>query len=123
MNIDIERQLQPASMIYRGIDTDKIPCIKFKPDWNVKVIPPFGGATMRFTVERGGKRVSVYCDHFGCLGFFCDSDGNEAPYWEMYPRTYREADGELYQDTMRFALQDADRLVKEIECELNGETA
>lgn len=120
MKMEIFEKLMVSSSVYREIDTDQIPFIPFKPDWKVKIIPPFGGATMRFLVERGDKKISVYCDHFGILGLYFDPDGNEVPYWEMYPRTYLDADGSEHGDVMRFAMKDVDKLVDHIERELNG---
>lgn len=92
----------------------EIPAIHFKPEWDVRVIPPFGGAMMRFTVEHGGKSISVYCDFFDALGYF------GGPYWEMYPRTYADV-GAPYQDVMRFPLDDTRGLVENIDAELRGE--
>ena len=93
-----------------------IPAIRFKPEWDVRIIPPFGGAMMRFTVDHGGKHISVYCDFFDALGLF------GAPYWEMYPRTYASA-GSPYTDAMRFPLDDTQGLVENIDAELRGEPA
>lgn len=64
----------------------EIPRLKFPSSWEVKVIPPFGGAIVRFQVFKGGKNVSVYLDCYDRLGIF------GAPYWEIYPYegdTYR----------------------------------
>ncbi len=87
--------------------------IHFKPEWDVRVIPPFGGAMMRFSVTHNGKHISVYCDFFNALGYYGDPP---KPYWEMYPRNY--ADGSM--DVMRFDLDDTEGLVKNIDEELNG---
>jgi hypothetical protein len=57
----------------------KIPALQFDPTWNVKVIPPFGGAVARFLVEKDGVSASVYLDCFDALGYF------GSPYWEVYP--------------------------------------
>lgn len=57
----------------------KIPSLKFNPDWEVKIIPPFGGAMARFTIDFNGNHASVYLDcndSLGCVG---------VPYWEVYP--------------------------------------
>lgn len=83
---------------------DKIPYIKFDPGWEVKVIPPFGGAVVRFLVNYKGNQVSVYLDCYemlGCMG---------QPYWEMYP--YEE-------DVKRFYLNETDELINCIREELN----
>ena len=58
---------------------DKIPAIQFDADWQVKVIPPFSGAMVRFLILKGGKQASIYLDCYdvlGCVGH---------PYWEVYP--------------------------------------
>jgi hypothetical protein len=63
-----------------------IPFIKFPKDWEVKMIPPFGGAIVRFVVKRGENFVSVYLDCYDRLGCY------GKPYWEIYPckpDTYR----------------------------------
>lgn len=58
---------------------NKIPVIQFDPDWQVKVIPPVGGAMVRFFILKGNKQASIYLDCYdvlGCVGH---------PYWEVYP--------------------------------------
>ena len=61
----------------------KIPFIRFPADWDVKVIPPFGGALVRFTVRLpDGETRSVYLDAWNRLGFYGDPP---EPYWEVYP--------------------------------------
>lgn len=87
----------------------EIPPLHFKPEWDVRIIPPFGGAMMRFTVDHNGRHVSVYCDFFEMLGFYGE------PYWEMYPRSYGDSI-----DVMRFPLADTEGLIRNIDEELNG---
>lgn len=114
--IEFNTEHLKASEVYRRIlEKTTIPPIHFKPEWDVRIIPPFGGAMMRFTVDYNDKHISVYCDFFENLGLF----GGE-PYWEMYPRHY-ECDGKQYVDVMRFPLNDTENLVKEIDAELSGE--
>ena len=48
---------------------DLIPAIKFSPEWEVKVIPPFGGAIVRFLVICKGKTASVYLDCYDRIGY------------------------------------------------------
>ena len=79
----------------------EIPALSFQNDWNVTVIPPFGGAIVRFVVssKESGGRVSVYLDCFdrlGCCG---------APYWEIYP--YDD-------DVARYEMADAQGLISGI---------
>lgn len=57
-----------------------IPYIKFPANWEVKIIPPFGGAVVRFLVKLPDEQPkSVYLDCFGRLGYM------DHPYWEVYP--------------------------------------
>lgn len=88
----------------------KIPFIKFKPEWEVKVIPPFGGAIARFVVKHPQVKqtISIYLDCYDELGYFGE------PYWEMYPRTF---DG--CEDIYRVKMEDTGTLIKQIEDEFN----
>jgi len=58
---------------------DKMPAINFPSDWDIKLLPPFSGALVRFSASSGESTVSVYLDVFEELGFFGE------PYWEIYP--------------------------------------
>ena len=103
--------------IYRDYDismetrkwSTEIPDLNFDPFWLVRVVPPFGGAVIRFYVRNpfNNKFVSVYLDCYGHLGAV------EEPYWEIYPNK----DGE----TSRFLLYDTENLLKEIRESLNRE--
>lgn len=65
----------------------KIPYIQWPASWEVKAIPPFCGALIRYNVrENGNNLVSVYLDVFNNLGF------EDGPYWEVYP-AYADEDG------------------------------
>lgn len=78
----------------------EIPYIKFAPEWEVKIIPPFGGAVARFKVKFNDKEISIYLDCYdklGCVG---------KPYWEIYPAK----DG----DTDRFLIEDTEGLINGI---------
>ena len=57
----------------------EIPPVHFDSSWDVKVIPPFGGAMARFWISKGANHVSVYLDVFDRLGSYGE------PYWEIYP--------------------------------------
>jgi|AKVG01.1.fsa_nt_gi hypothetical protein len=59
--------------------SQEIPYIKFKQEWEVKIIPPFAGAMARFMVKSGNANVSIYLDVYDVLGC-CNG-----PYWEIYP--------------------------------------
>jgi hypothetical protein len=78
---------------------DKIPPLKFKRNWTVRVIPPFAGAIARFIVETEKGRVSVYLDCYEKLGYFGE------PYWEIYPYN-----GDVY----RVKMASADELISAI---------
>jgi hypothetical protein len=85
----------------------EIPKIKFKRTWDVQVIPPFAGAVVRFVVSKGKARVSVYLDCYDNLGYFGE------PHWEIYPDS---------EDTnARFAMNDTETLLKEIDKSLKAQ--
>jgi hypothetical protein len=81
----------------------KIPKIKFKEDWEVRIIPPFGGAMARFWIDKGDKHVSVYLDCYQRLGYFGGHNGE--PYWELYP---------YHGDTYRCAMRNTEELTAKI---------
>lgn len=58
---------------------NEIPALEFSSEWQVKIIPPFGGAMVRFQVIKGDTSVSIYLDVYDNLGCF------GSPYWELYP--------------------------------------
>lgn len=78
---------------------NEIPALKFKDDWEVRIVPPFGGAMVRFWIDKGENHVSVYLDcheRLGCGG---------GPYWELYP----------YEgDTFRCGMEETDKLLDAI---------
>lgn len=71
-----------------------------KKDWEVKIIPPFGGAIIRFLVANSRGWVSVYLDGYNMLG----GVRGEA-YWEVY-------DGE---DIERFKIGESEQMMARIE--------
>lgn len=79
----------------------EIPSLKFNPEWEIKVIPPFAGAVVRFIVSKDNKTVSVYLDCYENLGFF------GGPHWEIYP--------DKFGDNSRFAMNDTEALITAIE--------
>lgn len=79
----------------------EIPQLKFKPDWEVQVIPPIVGAVVRFRVTKGKKTVSVYLDCYDNLGYF------GSPYWEIYP--------DKDDNNARFPMGDTEALLKAID--------
>jgi len=89
---------------------DKMPHIPFNPEWDVRAIPPFAGAMVRYRVMHDGARVSIYMDAYDQLGVVGE------PYWEIYP----DATGE---DCDRYMLADTDALVSGIAASLAGQIA
>ena len=79
---------------------DEIPYLKFKPEWEVRAIPPISGAIIRYNIKYFDKFCSVYLDCYdmmGCVGH---------PYWELYPYNG---------DTFRCDIKDTDSLLNAIE--------
>jgi hypothetical protein len=76
----------------------QIPWIKFPADWDVKIIPPFGDAVVRFQIRLpSGATKSIYLDSRDSLGYVGE------PYWEVYP----------YQnDTGRCLIGEVDKLLQ-----------
>lgn len=77
---------------------EKMPKLKFKDHWEVKILPPFGGAIIRFHLETDYGFVSVYFDAYDRLGFMGE------PYWEVY-------DGD---DIERFLLDEHEEMMEYI---------
>jgi hypothetical protein len=104
------QRIHSRHFIEREYEWDKwrkeIPDIKFPSDWKVKIIPPFGGAVIRFLVSKGSKTVSVYLDCYGELGAM------DKPYWEIYP----DKDGY----NSRFYINEVDEFMQEIKNSLNS---
>lgn len=67
----------------------EIPYIKFPGNWEVKAIPPFRGAIIRYIIKHenpNSEAISIYLDCYGELGAV------DEPYWELYP----DIDGDIY---------------------------
>jgi hypothetical protein len=63
----------------------RIPWLHFRGDWQVRIIPPFGDAVIRFQVVLpSGALKSVYMDSRNSLGVWGSLTTVE-PYWEVYP--------------------------------------
>ena len=85
-------------------DRKKIPNLNFPKEWNIRLWPPFTGATVRFQVN---DKISVYLDmhdNLGSIGL-----GGE-PYWEIYP--YKG-------DTCRVGMLDTAELIEQIQVALD----
>lgn len=106
MDISNLQRMEKAHALEELYEWDKwreeIPLIKFDPDWEVKIIPPTGGAVVRFLVRKGSKEISVYLDCYGLLGFF------GSPYWEAYP---------IGEDVARVGIHDVKSLMQIIRLE------
>lgn len=82
-----------------------IPALHFEKEWDVKIIPPFGGAVIRFYIGYNDKHVSVYFDGYSELG--CVPE----PYWEYY-------DGE---DCYRYLMDESEQMMTDIKKFLESE--
>lgn len=71
----------------------EIPTLEFPPGWKIKIIPPFGGAAVRFEVNDG---ISVYLDMDSSLGIM------PYPYWEV---------NQYYDDVARCPIDDTNTLL------------
>jgi hypothetical protein len=89
----------------------EIPSIQFRSSWKVKIIPPFGGAVVRFHVtdETEKAHISVYLDCYNILGHF------GKPYWEIYPY-----DGDVYRVGMNDVEELFQRIQESIDSQLQG---
>ena len=82
----------------------EIPALHFEKEWDVKIIPPFGGAIIRFHITHNDKFVSVYFDAYDRLGFV------GKPYFEFY-------DGE---ECYRYLLNESEKMMDDIKSFLNS---
>lgn len=95
----MRRENKYANDDFYRANRDIIPAINFPSDWDVKIIPPLGGALIRFLVVNEGIHVSVYLDADDSLGFV------GSPYWEVYP---------VDSDVERFDINDVSGLLSSI---------
>ena len=78
----------------------KIPHVPFRHEWDVRAVPPHGGAMVRYHVRYKDAFVSVYLDCYDRLGWV------GSPYWEIHPgETGRDCDCD------RFLLDETQELV------------
>ena len=85
----------------------EIPALHFEKEWGVKIIPPFGGAVIRFYIEYNGKHVSVYFDGYSELGYVVDENDEPIPYFEYYDgeecyRYYMDESEQMMADIKKF---------------------
>ncbi len=87
--------------------TEELPFFEFPSHWQVKIIPPFAMAVVRFFIRTkkmpGNQRISVYFDAYNLLGSM------PHPYWEVYP---------IAEDTVRFHMNNVKGLIDCINEEL-----
>lgn len=89
---------------------DKLPSFNFDKEWNVKILPPFANAIIRFHITHNDKFVSVYFDAYSELGYMYDENNNHIPYFEFY-------DGdEIY----RYMLENSEDMMNNIRTYLNS---
>ena len=93
--------------IYYRKWTSKIPRVRFDPEWDVRAVPPFSGALVRYQVRHDGAFVSIYLDGDQSLGCW------DGPYWEVHPY-----DGDVW----RCDLDETDALVGAIRESINQQT-
>jgi hypothetical protein len=84
--------------------TKEIPALNFNKSWDVKIIPPFGGAIIRFIIEKGDKKISVYLECYNELGVM------NKPYWEAY---------DFNDDPRRFLMNETTELLNYITNKIN----
>ena len=89
----------------------RIPALHFEKEWDVRIVPPFGGAVIRFCIDHNGKRASVYFDGYSELGYVVDKDCNPVPYFEYY-------DGK---ECYRYYIDEAEEMMADIKKFLDGE--
>ena len=87
---------------------EKIPRVVFDPMWDVRAIPPFGGALIRYHIRHNGAKVSIYLDGDNSLGY-----GPEPAYWEVYP---------FEDDVWRCAIDETSDLVAAIQESIKQQT-
>ena len=83
----------------------KLPYLNFKPDWQVKILPPWGGAIIRFVIKKNDIVVSVYFDCDDRLGYV------RSPYWEIYA-TF--STGGQVKEPERFLYGEEDEMINRI---------
>ena len=90
---------------------DKIPYINFPERFDVKIVPPVGGAIVRFLIRDKKHKdaiVSVYLDCYEILGIYGE------PYWEIYP----DIDDSVYRCNMDNVEELIERIAKSIDCQI-----
>lgn len=81
----------------------EIPSFELRPGYRIKILPPYGGALIRFNIFHDHTRFSVYFDANDALGSVRE------PYWEVYHNAWSSGD-----DTKRFYTYQLHELLFEI---------
>jgi hypothetical protein len=116
VDIEIEEKLKryhiESKQDWKG-ESVRIPWLHFRGDWQVRIIPPFADAVIRFQVILpSGTMKSVFMDSRNSLGYFGHTMNTPEPYWEVYP--YKG-------DVGRCDLADTIMLMEMIQDDTNGE--
>lgn len=116
MSPDVEEKLKryhvEQEQDWKG-EIVRIPWLHFRGDWQVRIIPPFGDAVVRFQVVLpSGMLKSVYMDSRNSLGYWGGDIDTPEPYWEVFP--YKN-------DVGRCDLADTIMLMEMIQDETSGE--
>lgn len=88
----------------------ELPALHFEKEWDVKIIPPFGGAIIRFCIDYNKKHVSVYFDAYSTLGWEFDKNENPIPYFEYF-------DGK---ECYRYYINESEKMMEDIKNFLNS---
>ena len=110
INFDLEDRRRQVEVEEKWRELiNKIPGLHFDPEWEVKIIPPFGGAMARFWIDYNGNHVSVYLDTMSRLGWMYDEKNDvPIPYWELYPA--RRSHG----DVCRYYIGEENQMMNDI---------
>lgn len=88
--------------------TKNAPKLKFQSNWQVQIVPPWGGAMARMIIWDGDCKVSVFWDTIGRLGCM------ESPYYEIHPCRKGE-------DIERFLVNECDEMMHAIHLSLQNQ--
>lgn len=88
----------------------RLPAFNFDKEWDVHIVPPFGGAIIRFCIKHNDKQVSVYFDGYSELGYMVDENDEPIPYFEYYDGT----------DCHRYYMHESEKMMDDIRGFLNS---
>lgn len=103
-----------VEIIYKNV-----PAFDFGPGFQIKIVPPVGGAMVRMLVYFGSANVSIFLDAHNELNGrkFLDqhqyyNDPVEQAYWEIYP--YHDPETDTADDIKRYGLFEIDTITEDI---------